>query len=391
MIRPVTSEDDIPIHNFEADVSSIYTDKINGHFIWDIDPDMCDTDCECRLCSKVIRSSCKPLSHTRKPKDPDSPWIGLHHVKKKPLPIYDRALKILKSEGLLPKETEKPFLPLSAPIPCFMTSSYDKDFPPLEPASNPERDLFSRPFVQSTEVLPDGSLKQLSQVEQVLNWHSHNIRVQNRVLHSIDQNIDQVTYHFSQHDLHLQHLDSSLRNMYTDLQSIVARLDADLHHYIHQGYFGPEFDNKEREIRQLKEQLDQKKKQPVSKPYKHTFYTSRQPTSSSEETSSVEATSIPSEFHSSWETNASSSSDQSYPSNNLSNSNALADLSRVFMASQTDHQPSTQTVDTIESSDETSDETTPIVKEPPDRHSPAPTPKPTNGPWFNLEDSAPHL
>ncbi|KAK2652734.1 hypothetical protein Ddye_012590 [Dipteronia dyeriana] len=110
-----------------------------------------------------------------------------------------------------------------------------------------------RPFVQSTESLPDGSLKQPSQDEQVLNWHSQNVRVQNRVLHSIDWKIDQVTQHVSQHDLHRQHLDSSLRNMYTDLQFKVARLDIDLHHYINQGYFSPEFDNKEREIRQLKE------------------------------------------------------------------------------------------------------------------------------------------
>ncbi|KAK2658812.1 hypothetical protein Ddye_005345 [Dipteronia dyeriana] len=113
------------------------------------------------------------------------------------------------------------------------------------------------PFIQSTEVLPDGSLKQPSQAEQVLNWHTRNATVQNRVLHSIDQKIDQVSHHVSQHDHQLQHLDSTMRNMYTDLQSRVSRLDVDLHQYINQGYFGPEFDSKEREIRQLKDQLDQ--------------------------------------------------------------------------------------------------------------------------------------
>ncbi|MCI83553.1 polyprotein-like, partial [Trifolium medium] len=25
----------------------IYTDKIDGHFIWDLDPDMCDPGCDC--------------------------------------------------------------------------------------------------------------------------------------------------------------------------------------------------------------------------------------------------------------------------------------------------------------------------------------------------------
>ncbi|KAK2634646.1 hypothetical protein Ddye_029438 [Dipteronia dyeriana] len=66
--------------------------------------------------------------------------------------------------------------------------------------------------------------------KQVLNWHSRNARVQNRVLHSIDQKIDQVSHHVSQHDLHLQHLDTSLRSMFTYLQSRVARRDIDYHY-----------------------------------------------------------------------------------------------------------------------------------------------------------------
>ncbi|KAK3225263.1 hypothetical protein Dsin_005125 [Dipteronia sinensis] len=36
------------IHSFEAYGSAIYTDKINGHFIWDIDPSMCDPNCSCQ-------------------------------------------------------------------------------------------------------------------------------------------------------------------------------------------------------------------------------------------------------------------------------------------------------------------------------------------------------
>jgi hypothetical protein len=106
MIRPVTTEDDIPIHSFEADGSAIFTDKINGHFIWDVDPNMCDADCECRDCFKGYLSPCKPSRKPYKPDDPDSPWIGLHPIKNKPLPIYDRALQILRSEGLLPPEPE---------------------------------------------------------------------------------------------------------------------------------------------------------------------------------------------------------------------------------------------------------------------------------------------
>ncbi|KAK2646027.1 hypothetical protein Ddye_021222 [Dipteronia dyeriana] len=120
--------------------------------------------------------------------------IPIHSFETDGSPIYTD--KILKSEGLLLVEPKKILPSPLHPIPCFMAFSYDKDFPSLEPSSNSERNLFSRPFIQTTEI-SDGSLKQSSQAEQVLNWYSHNARVHNRVLHSIDQKIDQVTHHVS--------------------------------------------------------------------------------------------------------------------------------------------------------------------------------------------------
>ncbi|KAK2653717.1 hypothetical protein Ddye_013573 [Dipteronia dyeriana] len=103
MIRPVISDDDIPIYSFQADGSPIYTDKINGHFILDDVPSMCDADYECRTCLKVYRALCKLFCKPRNPADPKSPWIGLRPIKNKPLPIYDRALQILQAEALLPE------------------------------------------------------------------------------------------------------------------------------------------------------------------------------------------------------------------------------------------------------------------------------------------------
>ncbi|KAK2640766.1 hypothetical protein Ddye_022529 [Dipteronia dyeriana] len=73
MIRPVTSEDDIPIHSFQADGSPVYTDKIKGHFIWDVDPNMCDADCECRTCLKDYKTPYKSFHKPLKPNDPNSP------------------------------------------------------------------------------------------------------------------------------------------------------------------------------------------------------------------------------------------------------------------------------------------------------------------------------
>ncbi|KAK0574280.1 hypothetical protein LWI29_020952 [Acer saccharum] len=272
MIQPVTTEDDIPIHSFEADGSPIYTNKINGHFIWDVDPNMCDVDCICRDCLKdASPTSCKPWNKPRKPENPDSPWVGLHPIKNKPLPIYDRALQILQSEGLLPPQLVLAVPNLPPPVPCYMTSDYDCDFPPLEPSSNPEKTRFSKPFVQSTEVQSDGSFKQPSQAEPVLNWQTHNARAQNRVLNSIDQKIDRVTRYVSQHDHHLQNLDATFRDMASDLQSRIAKLHSDRHRYIAHGYSGPDFDTKEREIKQLKEKLEQMTKDHSykPKPYSH--------------------------------------------------------------------------------------------------------------------------
>ncbi|KAK0584296.1 hypothetical protein LWI29_010710 [Acer saccharum] len=451
VIQPVTTEDDIPIHSFEADGSPIYTDKIRGHFIWDVDPNMCDADCICRRYLKdTSPRSYKSWPKPHKPGHPDSPWIGLHPIKKKPLPIYDRALQILLSEGLLPPQLDYATPTLPPPVPCYMTSDYDCDFPPLEPSSNQEKTRFSKPFVQSTEVQPDGSFKQPSQAEQVLNWQSHNARAQNRVLNSIDQKIDRVTRHVSQHDLHLQSLDATFRDLASDLQSRIAKLHSDLHRYISLGYAGPDFDTKEREIQQLKAQLEQltrdhsrehsskpksyshqslffpvspthsppskpdefsghfkstgelfrkypvlssppakqkkrspskqKDKQAASSSYNPVLLASKVSYSSSKSDSTSEDVSSQSSqtsCQSSWlDTANSSPHDQ-------------ADLTQVYMASRTDPQPSTQAYESPDETTSTTPTPAPFVEEPPDHVPGRPPAKPTNGPWFTLDDTSP--
>ncbi|KAK2658609.1 hypothetical protein Ddye_005142 [Dipteronia dyeriana] len=73
MIRPVISEDGIPIHSFQPDGSPVYTDKIKGHLIWDVDPNMCDADCECRTCLRDYKTPCKSFHKPSRPDDPNSP------------------------------------------------------------------------------------------------------------------------------------------------------------------------------------------------------------------------------------------------------------------------------------------------------------------------------
>ena len=48
MIKPKVKEDSrMPIFVVKADGKVIYSDKVNGHFIWDIAPKMCDSNCSC--------------------------------------------------------------------------------------------------------------------------------------------------------------------------------------------------------------------------------------------------------------------------------------------------------------------------------------------------------
>ncbi|KAK2633765.1 hypothetical protein Ddye_028557 [Dipteronia dyeriana] len=115
--------------------------------------------------------------------------------------------------------------------------------------------------------LPRDNLKEVMSLEWITNYEkvfqnttpviASDTKVQNKALNSIDQKIDRVTHHVSQHEHHLQSLDVVLRDIFSNLQSRIAKLDANLHRYINHGYFGLEFDRKEREIRQLREQLEQ--------------------------------------------------------------------------------------------------------------------------------------
>ncbi|XP_057953966.1 uncharacterized protein LOC131148259 [Malania oleifera] len=110
MIKPVTFEKDIPLNSIAADGSPIYTEKVEGNFIWDVDPSMCDTDCACHSPqSNGTKATCRPPTIHKRPDDPNSPWIGIRKpsTKPKPLWIYDRALEILKEEDLIPPDLQK--------------------------------------------------------------------------------------------------------------------------------------------------------------------------------------------------------------------------------------------------------------------------------------------
>ncbi|KAI5447337.1 hypothetical protein KIW84_014979 [Lathyrus oleraceus] len=197
---------------------TIYTDKIDGHFIWDVDPIRCDPDCDCWMHDNDIdrdvilpktkkNGRCKPSPPPQRRFDPDNgPWVGIRG-KKKPLFIYEEGLKILRKEGFLPpndptlvtwsptdhcKSLHPPVV--VQPIPCFTysatTPEYDRQFPSLERKMDPITGRTSKPFIHPSKVQPDGKLKPLTQAEEVLNWQSKNMVSQNEILQNLDKRVD---------------------------------------------------------------------------------------------------------------------------------------------------------------------------------------------------------
>jgi len=47
MITLGDKEEKIPVHSFRETGKAIFSDKLNGHFLWDVDPSACDSDCDC--------------------------------------------------------------------------------------------------------------------------------------------------------------------------------------------------------------------------------------------------------------------------------------------------------------------------------------------------------
>ncbi|KAI5420414.1 hypothetical protein KIW84_044273 [Lathyrus oleraceus] len=207
MIQPVLKEDWCHVYAVTTKGKPIYADKIDGHFVWDIDPIRCDPNCDCWVHDNDIdrdiilpktkkKWRCKPYPPPQRRFNPDNgPWVGIDG-KKKPLSVYEEGLKILKKEGLLPPDD--PTLVTWSPTnhckalhppavvqqtPCFMysvaTSEYERQFPSMERKMDPITGRTSKPFIHPSEVQPDGKLKPLSQAEEVLNWQSENMVSQN--------------------------------------------------------------------------------------------------------------------------------------------------------------------------------------------------------------------
>ncbi|XP_048230557.1 uncharacterized protein LOC125370129 [Ricinus communis] len=294
MIQPVKRyyEKKIPIHSFSSNGWEVYESKINGHFIWDVDPSMCDAGCLCQddlddqeIISKGTktwkRKHACTSSHRHDDKDddqPDSvqisvqtrkdrPWIGLPPEKNKPMSNDDylrRCFEILKEEGLMscpPPSVvyscsfEPVKIPKPVAVPCFMVNP--EEFPPLERKENEQSKAPTRPFIMKDTIQPAGSLAPLSAAEEVLNWQTNNAVAQNRYLKKIDNRLSEVYERTSSIETHVTSFRQEASQMHTKLSFRLSKLEQEMEQILATQPTSPLFLQKDREILRLKEQISE--------------------------------------------------------------------------------------------------------------------------------------
>ncbi|KAH9658207.1 hypothetical protein KPL70_023402 [Citrus sinensis] len=158
MITAVSTgqESNIPIYGFSLEGYSVYPDKVNGHFLWDVpEAHMCNPDCPClddtdddedfKVLRRRRRRRKKKSSKTPCRLYPSGPPDDLESDQ--PLSIYRKALNQIEKES-----SSKP-IPVQPQIKsCLMFSSssqsYQESFPLLERHTDPQTKVVSQPYVQ---------------------------------------------------------------------------------------------------------------------------------------------------------------------------------------------------------------------------------------------------
>ncbi|KAH9704963.1 hypothetical protein KPL70_011683 [Citrus sinensis] len=143
---------------------------------------------------------------------------------------------------------------------CMMFSStssdYSSSFPPFETHTDSQRNVVSKPFVPSP-ITSSGHLEPPKPFESVLNWQTQNAKAQNNTLLNINSKVEKISLRTEQLETKVDSISAQMQQIHQNLQSRIAQLDSELRTILAQRYYGPEFDQKEREIRRLKAELDQ--------------------------------------------------------------------------------------------------------------------------------------
>ncbi|KAH9801849.1 hypothetical protein KPL71_001179 [Citrus sinensis] len=247
-----TAQEDLSILGLNSEGYPVYPAKQHGHFLWDAPGSgMCDPNCPCW--DDWDEDDDYATTRKKKPKKKKSP-VSCHHCDPKPpqdpppppapLPFYRKELKWIAKH--CKSETPSPIPLPTPPLTCMMFSSTSSDyssfFPPLDTHTDSQRNVVSKPFVPSP-ITSSGHLEPPKPFESVLNWQTQNARAQNDTLLNINS-----------------------KEIHHNLQSRITQLDSELRAMLAQRYYGPEFDQKESEIRRLEAELAQiesKKQRPT--------------------------------------------------------------------------------------------------------------------------------
>ncbi|KAH9780507.1 hypothetical protein KPL71_008106 [Citrus sinensis] len=280
-----TAQEDLPITGFNSEGYPVYPAKHNGHFLWDAPGSgMCDPNCPCW--DDWEEDNDYATTRKKKPKKKKPP-VPCHHCDPKPpsdpppppapLPIYRKELKWIakhcKSEIPPPLSHSTPII---QPLACMMFSStsfdYSSSFPSLEPHTDPQRNVVSKPFIPSP-ITSTGHLEPPKPFESVLNWQTQNARAQNDTLLHLNSKVENISLRTEQIETKVDSITAQMQQIYQNLQSRISQLDSELRAMLAHRYSGPEFDQKEREIRRLKAELAQIE----SEKQRPTFFTTSPP------------------------------------------------------------------------------------------------------------------
>ncbi|MED6201848.1 hypothetical protein PIB30_099227 [Stylosanthes scabra] len=204
-IQYTAHPDDPPVHYYDNG-KPVYVSHIQGHFICDVDPSMCDSDCDCqdwndwsdsededyarrrRKSKKKKKQSC---TVSRRPDPPDEPDYK---------PKF--SLKRRSQKSYQDYSTANPQM-----VPCIATlGSYDHDFPPLQTSADDAR-VTRRPYVTP----PQGN--------KVLNRIDHR-------LGTLEEKVDEASTHMSHLQAHIKELRDRLATQIEDDQARKTRPQA---------------------------------------------------------------------------------------------------------------------------------------------------------------------
>ncbi|KAH9716962.1 hypothetical protein KPL71_021650 [Citrus sinensis] len=114
----------------------------------------------------------------------------------------------------------------------------------------------SKPFIPSA-ITSIGHLEPPKPFESVLNWQTQNARAQNDTLLHLHSKVEKISLRTDQIETKVDSITVQMQQIHQNLLSRIGQLDSELRTMHAHRYSGPEFDQKEREIRRLKTELAQ--------------------------------------------------------------------------------------------------------------------------------------